>query len=268
MSFDCKLFKGDCLDVLRQLAPQSVDVVICDMPYGTTACPWDSLLDLDQLWDAYDRIVKGAIVLTAAQPFTSRLVMSKPEWFRHEWIWDKVRPSGMLIAKYRPMMRHESICVFAKQKTNYAPVMESRATIDMDTPMPGLEDVAESTYEGDFSVSGTAVSASDNYNLKKFDGVARTYSEKYPQSILRVCKPTSPVHPTQKPVELMAYLIKTYSQPGDTVLDNCMGSGSTGIACFETDRKFIGIEKDSDIFALAQKRIEDAAASPPMASLW
>jgi site-specific DNA-methyltransferase (adenine-specific) len=243
------LYLGDCLDILPTLPDGCVDMILCDLPYGTTACKWDTLVDLEKLWIQYGRLIKkkGAIVLNSAQPFTAKLIVSKIEWFRHEWIWDKVRPSGMQIAKYRPMQRHESICVFGRESVNYYPIMVLR----------------------DEKVTGRVASHSDSSPLAYSDGEAREYLYKFPQSILDddigcaagiidFCKPTRAMHPTQKPVPLLSYLLQTYSKIGDVVLDNTMGSGSTGVACVNEARNFIGIEKNEDIFTVAKKRIEDA----------
>jgi len=246
------LYRGDCLNVMAELS-DTVDMILCDLPYGTTACKWDEVIDFEKLWAQYARLIKpkGAIVLNSAQPFTARLIMSKIEWFRHEWIWDKVRPSGMQIAKYRPMQRHESVCVFGKESVSYYPIMVKR----------------------DEKVTGRIVSSSDSSPVAHNDGETREYSYKFPQSILDAdiayaagiidaCKPTRAVHPTQKPVPLLSYLLQTYTDPkhrsGMTILDNTMGSGSTGVACINEGVNFIGIENDEDIFAEAKKRIEDA----------
>jgi site-specific DNA-methyltransferase (adenine-specific) len=244
-----KLYLGDCLEIMPSFPDSSVDMILCDLPYGTTACKWDAIIPLDKLWMQYARLIKprGAILLNCAQPFTAKLIVSKIEWFRHEWIWDKVRPSGMQIAKYRPMQRHESVCVFGKESVNYYPIMVKRAE----------------------AVTGAVASRSDSSPLAHSDGEERQYLYKFPQSILDAdigkaagiidfCKPTHAVHATQKPVPMLSYLLQTYSKQGDVILDNTMGSGSTGVACINESRNFIGIEKDEIIFALAKKRIEEA----------
>ena len=255
-----KLLLGDCLEHMRAIPDASVDLILCDLPYGTTACKWDVLIPFELLWAQYGRIAKGPIVLTSAQPFTSLLVSSKLSWFKHEWVWDKVRPCGMLNAKHQPMMRHESVCVFSKSSTHYSPIMESRII----GGQPALEEEWQESIDArDYHVSGTAGQKSgNNYVIKDYDGEERTYTEKYPQSIIRFCKPTHPVHSTQKPVDLMAYLIRTYTHGGGTVLDNCMGSGTTGIACVETGHDFIGIESDPDVFNTALTRIGEALLLP------
>jgi len=247
---------------MRYIPDASVDLILCDLPYGTTACKWDVLLPFESLWKQYSRIAKGPVVLTSAQPFTSLLITSNLSQFRHEWIWDKVRPSGMLNAKRQPMMRHESVCVFSKQSTNYKPIMEARAGESTEA-LSFYDDAEQVAFQEDInemdaklaSVSGVAVSASDDYHLKELDGVKRTYTEKYPQSIIKFCKPTRALHATQKPVKLMEYFIKTYSPQNGMVMDNCMGSGTTGVACINTDRDFIGMENNREIYNTALTRI-------------
>lgn len=234
MSYELHL--GDCLEVMSAIHDGSIDLILCDLPYGTTACKWDVVIPFEPLWEQYKRVIKrnGAIVLTASQPFTSRLVMSNPKWFKYCWIWDKVRPTGFQIAKHRPMMRHEEICIFGKSTIPYYPIMEKR-----DVPVKGR-------------VYGSSLSSPLKFN----DGLVRVYDKKYPQSLIRIAKENTREHPTQKPVALMEYLIKTYSNEGERVLDNCMGSGTTGVAALQTGRRFIGIEKDPKYFELAKNRIE------------
>lgn len=238
---DYKLYQGDCLEIMKEIPDKSVDMILCDLPYGTTACPWDIVIPLEPLWKHYKRLIKpkGAIVLFGSEPFSSHLRMSNLEMYKYDWIWDKVRPSGFQIAKYRPMQRHEKILVFAAGggAHNYYPIMEPR-------PKP---------------IKGRAVSSSDSSPLTYNDGEVRVYDEKYPQSILRFVKDSQPVHPTQKPVALCEYLIRTYTQEGETVLDNAMGSGTTGVACLKTKRKFIGIELEEKYFKIAKERIEAQA---------
>lgn len=231
-----KITLGDCLDVMQRIPDQSVDMVLCDLPYGVTACAWDAVIPFDALWAQYNRVVKkrGAVVLTATQPFCSALVMSNPKNFRHEWVWDKVIPSGFNSAKFRPMQRHEHVLVFA-QKSRYHPIMTPCAKVVMAPLKIKSESSPLTTYNKD----------------------QRVYTEKYPQSILTYCKrDKGTFHPTQKPVQLFEYLVKTYSLPGETVLDNCIGSGTTAVASIRTGRRFIGIEKDPEIHALACKRVE------------
>lgn len=245
-----KLLHGDCLELMKDIPDKSIDMILCDLPYGTTACKWDTIIPLEPLWAEYKRIIKkhGAIALTATQPFASALIMSNPKGFKHEWVWDKVRPSGFQVAKYKPMQRHENVLVFTSEgeRVNYFPIMEMR----------------------DKPVKGCVVSSSESSPLKYSDGKARTYAHKNPQSIIVFSKPNRTIHPTQKPVALFEYLIKTYTNEGETVLDNCMGSGSTGVACVNTNRNFIGIELDDKYFEIAKERIESHKVQRPARPLW
>lgn len=228
---------GDCLEVMQTIPDKSIDAIICDLPYGTTACKWDSVIPFEPLWSAYKRIIKdnGAIVLTAAQPFTSALVMSNPKWFKYQWIWDKKIPSGMSYARFQPMRQHEDVLVFCGGKTPYNPQMIAR-----EKPIKS----------GGTKHSLTAPIANKDINFKK------TYKYKNPTTIIAFNKVRrGSIHPTQKPVELMEYLVKTYTNQGDIVLDNCMGSGTTGVACKNLSRKFIGIEQDLSYFEVAKARI-------------
>lgn len=232
------LMQGDCLERMKEIPDGSIDMILTDPPYGTTACKWDSIIPLEPMWEQLKRIIKpnGAIVMTASQPFTSALGASNIGWLKYTWVWDKVRPSGFQVAKYRPMMRHEDVLVFGKGKVTYNRQMEQR-----DKPVKGR-------------VASKSLSSPLAYN----DGIVRTYTEKNPQSILVFNKGSDGkyVHPTQKPVALMEYLIKTYTNEGETVLDFTMGSGSTGVAAKNLNRNFIGIELDEEYFKIAQDRIE------------
>ena len=233
-----KLIQGDCLEVMKTIPDKSIDMILCDLPYGTTACKWDSVIPFELLWEQYNRIIKDncAIVLFGSEPFSSKLRMSNLKMYKYDWIWDKVKPSGFQIAKYRPMQRIENIMVFCKKQLNYYPLMEKREKIK----------------------KSKVYSKSESNPLKYSDNKERVYSEKYPQSILVFSNAVQKgkLHPTQKPVALLEYLIKTYTNEGELVLDNCMGSGSTGVACKNTNRDFIGIELDEKYFNIAKERIE------------
>ncbi len=234
-----KIYNEDCLEGMKRIPDGSIDMILCDLPYGTTACKWDTIIPFEALWKQYERIIKdnGAIVLTAAQPFTSALVMSNPKMFKYSWIWDKVKPSGFQVAKYRPMMRQEDVLVFGKGRINYNPIMTPREKVK----------------------TSRIYSSSDSNPLKNNDGKNRTYTHKYPQSILTFSNAVQKgkVHPTQKPVILFEYLIKTYTDEGETVLDNCMGSGTTAIACLNTERNFIGFELNEEYYNISLKRISE-----------
>lgn len=234
-----KIIYGDCLEVMGDIPDGSIDMILCDLPYGITACKWDSVIPFEPLWAHYKRIIKsnGAIVLFGSQPFTSALIMSNPKWFKHEMIWDKVTASGFQIAKYRPMKQHENILIFGNGTLNYHPIM-----IKMDKP--------DIYY---------CASKSESSPLHKNDGLKRIRTHKFPKSIIISSNANKKgnIHPTQKPVALLEYLIKTYTNEGETVLDNCIGSGSTAIAAINTNRNFIGIEKDRGYFDIACKRIAE-----------
>ena len=232
-----KLYQGDCLEIMPTLPASSVDLVLCDLPYGTTACKWDSIIPLDAMWKEYSRVCKGPIVLTASQPFTSTLVMSNKKQFRHEWIWHKSRITNPFDAKRAPMKCHESVVVFCGKI--YNPILRKG------DPYRG--------FVSSTSKIGSAYRLANSQHKDNPEGLL------LPRSVIEISDgQKNKQHPTQKPVALMEYLIKTYTNPGDTVLDNCMGSGTTGVACVNTGRNFIGIEKDSAYFSIAEKRINDA----------
>ena len=234
---------GNCLDLMRNIADRSVDMVLCDLPYGTTACKWDSVIPFAPLWEQYRRIAKpsAAIVLTASQPFTTALISSNMADFRYSLVWDKVGTTGFQTSKVMPLRRHEDICVFYQRKPTYNPTMETRGPIRK----KGGSKVDNGCYGG----------------LRSVQAENNTY---YPTSIVTISNAVKIglQHPTQKPVTLMEYLIRTYTNPGDLVLDNCMGSGTTGVACVNTGRRFIGMEMDARYFEIASKRIADAFAVP------
>jgi len=227
------LMLGDCLERMREIPDGSVDMILCDLPYGTTACSWDTVIPFEPLWEQYKRIVKpkSAIVLFGSQPFTTDLIMSNRKWFRYEWIWDKAISGNPLLAKIQPMKIHENICVFSGDPTNYYPIMTIGKIRKRGGGFSKLMDMK------------MAETISDQY---------------YPPSIISVPNGVRGEHPTQKPVALCEYLIRTYTNEGETVLDNTMGSGTTGVACAHTGRNFIGIEKDETYFNIAKQRIEGA----------
>ena len=228
-----ELLQGDCLELMKNIPNSSVDMILCDLPYGTTQNKWDSVIPFEPLWEQYKRICKGAIVLTASQPFTSALVMSNVEWFRYAFVWEKSKATGHLNAKQMPMKLHEDILVFSKNSPPYNP----------QGIIPFNKTVRRGNNGSNFGKSGTE-------NFQEFTN--------YPRSILRFANDNKTCHPTQKPVPLMEYLIRTYTNEGDTVLDNCMGSGTTGVACINTNRNFIGMELDENYFKIASKRINEA----------
>lgn len=228
---------------MQDLAPGSVDMVLCDLPYGTTACKWDTIIPFEPLWAQYRRVVKanGAIVLFSAQPFTTALIHSNLKQYRYNWYWRKNNATGGIFCKYQPMRCIEDICVFYRRMPTYNP----QGLTALERPIVNKPVRSQTTREKKTS------------SVQRFTG--------YPKHLLEFpgvnVSSQKRVHPTQKPVDLLAYLIKTYTGPGDVVLDNCMGSGSTGVACVNTGRRFIGMEMDGEYFNVARQRIDDAAFS-------
>ena len=233
-----KLLHGDCLERMKEIPNGSVDLILTDPPYGTTACKWDSVIPFEPMWEELKRIIKpnGAIVLFGSEPFSSALRMSNIKQYKYDWVWDKKLPSGMQVAKYRPMMRHENIIVFCFNGTpSYYPIK---------TPQNKR--------------TGKIYSKSETSPIAYDDGRLKTYTEKNPQSILEFYKRDGKsLHPTQKPVTLLEYLINTYTTENETVLDFTFGSCSTGIACLNTNRKFIGIELDDNYFDIGAERMRN-----------
>jgi len=243
---EVQLYLGDCLEILPTLEAGSVDAVITDPPYGTTACKWDTVIPFEPMWEQLERIAKkrAAIVLFGSQPFTSALVMSRPEWFRCEWIWHKSNGGGFLNANRYPLKRHENIVVFADGLPLYNPQFSEGEPYRCTRAAAG-----ETTF--DQSVAGW---------------VTENDGRRYPTTVNYVPNETG-LHPTQKPVALLEYLIKTYTNEGETVLDFTMGCGTTGVACVKTGRNFIGIEIDPTYYAIAEKRITEAQMQPTLEGL-
>ena len=240
------LIKGDCLEVMKSIPDVSIDAIITDIPYGTTACKWDSVIPFEPMWEQLNRIIKpnSAIVLFGSQPFTSSLIMSNPKMFKCEWIYNKKVPSNFGAAKFQPMKYHENVIVFSKKRHNYYPIKEER--------QGGGKQRQQYKYNngkvGDFmKMSNKIALCTDDLRLPSS---VQTFNNK--------SKGNVGMHPTQKPVELMEYLIKTYTNENETVLDFTMGSGTTGVACVNTKRDFIGIELDDKYFDIAKKRIGQA----------
>lgn len=231
------LRQGDCLELMKDIPDKSIDMILCDLPYGTTRNKWDSIIDLNELWTGYERIIKdnGAIILFSQMPFTAELTHSNLKLFKYEWVWQKDNGTGFLNAKKMPLKIHENILVFYKKLPTYNPQMRT-----------GFKPYK--CKQGRHST---------NYGLYEQGHITESNGERYPIDIIEF-KKDSGLHPTQKPVALLEYLIKTYTNEGDVVLDNCMGSGSTGVACLNTNRNFIGIEKDEKYFEIAKERIEKA----------
>lgn len=236
------IYCGDCLELMQQIPEHSVDMVLCDLPYGLTRNKWDSVIPFDKLWAAYDRVTKptAVIALNASQPFTSALVMSNPKMFRHEWIWIKNRGSNFANTVREPMKEHESVLIFSKGKWTYNKQMQERTG-------GGLSRVQ-------YKLDNRSASSS---NYREFGRKNNNQGKLRVPSSWQKFNVEVGKHPTQKPVTLLEYLIKTYTNEGDTVLDNCMGSGSTGVAAVNTGRNFIGIELDEKYFKVAKERINE-----------
>jgi len=232
-----RIYNNDCLIEMQNIPDKSIDMILCDLPYGTTACKWDVVIPFEPLWKEYKRIIKdnGAIVLTASQPFTTDVINSCRDLFRYEIIWEKALSGNPFLVKKQPLKVHENVLVFYKKFGTYNPQMTTGK-------------MRNKKITGAFT------------DIKQVDNITDQY---YPRSVQYYdnADRKNKVHPTQKPVALLEYLIKTYTLEGETVLDNCMGSGSTGVACINTNRNFIGIEKDETYFNIAKKRIEDAEKS-------
>ena len=239
------LYNGDCLEIMKNISDKSVDMILCDLPYGTTACKWDTVIPFEPLWEQYKRIIKdsGAIVLFANEPFASQLRMSNIKLYKYDWIWLKNTVDGFLNGKCRPLKKTENILVFSKK--------QARAGGDNMKYYPqNLIAVNRKITE--------RKRINDEHVFERRSRVGKQYTQQYtnyPINILKYSREPKSIHPTQKPVALLEYLIKTYTNEGETVLDNCMGSGSTGVACVNTNRDFIGIELDKDYFNIAKQRI-------------
>jgi site-specific DNA-methyltransferase (adenine-specific) len=227
-----KIIQGDCLEVMKDIPDKSIDMILCDLPYGTTACKWDTIIPFEPLWEQYKRIIKdnGAIVLTASQPFTSALVMSNIKMFKYEWIWEKEQGVNFLLSKKQPLKITENILVFYKQQAVYNPQM----TV------------------GKPYTSGKGTSGDVSGNVVKVQ--TKNEGTRFPKNLIKINRETG-LHPTQKPVALFEYLIKTYTNEGDSVLDNCAGSGTTGVACKNLNRNYILIEKEPEYVKIIKHRL-------------
>lgn len=235
-----ELKKGDCLDIMKEIPDKSVDMILCDLPYGTTACKWDNVIPFEPLWEQYNRIIKdnGAIVLFGSEPFSSKLRLSNLKMYRYDWVWQKTVASNFAMCKKQPFKKHENITVFYKKLPTYNPQMQNgKPYID----------------KRNSSCRNACVGANSKIERKPI----KNNGTRYPSSVQEFSNGNNKnVHPTQKPVALLEYLIKTYTNENELVLDNCMGSGSTGVACVNTNRNFIGIELEEKYFNIAKERIE------------
>jgi site-specific DNA-methyltransferase (adenine-specific) len=235
---ECTLLMGDCLERMKEIPDGSVDMILTDPPYGTTACKWDSIIPLEPMWKQLKRVIKPnrAIVMTASQPFTTTLISSNMKMFKYCWVWDKKKGGNIQLLKWQPYKVHEDVVVFSSGPVKYYPIKTKQK-----------------------ERTGKTYSAGEANGIPNY-GDLRTYNDKYPKSIIEISNANQrgKVHKTQKPVALMEYLIKTYTNEGETVLDFCLGSGTTGVACKKLNRNFIGIELDEKYFKIAQDRISAA----------
>ncbi len=244
------LWNGDCLELMKDIPYKSIDAIICDLPYGTTSIKWDSIIPFDLLWNEYNRIIKdnGAILLFGIEPFSSTLRLSNINKFKYDWIWEKSMPTGMAQSSYMPMKYHETISVF---------VNKGKPTFNKQ-----LAERNESSLErAKYKIQGSS-NKSNHVNMGKQEATYYDATKVNPKTVLKFKSvPNTPkgskLHPTQKPLELLKYLVKTYTNENDWVLDNTCGSNTTGIACYDLNRNYIGIEKDIDIYNVAKKRVEE-----------
>lgn len=232
---------GNCLELMKDIPDKSIDMILCDLPYGTTACKWDIIIPFEELWEQYNRIIKdnGAIVLFGSEPFSSKLRISNIKNYKYDWIWKKTKASGHLNTKKQPMRSYENIIVFYTKQCLYNP-----------------QGLIYGEYNNNRASRECKIDGKYTYGKEKNFGIS--VAKNYPKNILEYANPNNNLlHPTQKPVPLLEYLIKTYTNEGELVLDNCMGSGSTGVACINTNRNFIGIELDENYYNIACERINN-----------
>ena len=235
------IMQGDCLELMKDIPDKSIDMILCDLPYGTTACKWDNVIPFEPLWEQYNRVIKdnGAVVLFGSEPFSSYLRMSNIKNYKYDWIWEKTMASNFALCNRQPFKKHEVVSVFYRKQPPYSPQMETGLPYT-DKRNTGKRNASVGTEQG----------------IKR--ELINNKGTRYPSSVQKFNNGNNGnVHPTQKPVALLEYLIKTYTNENETVLDNCMGSGSTGVACINTNRNFIGMELDDKYFEIAKKRIEE-----------
>ena len=238
-----QIIQGDCLIVMKDIPDKSIDMILCDLPYGTTACKWDTIIPFEPLWEQYKRIIKdnGAIVLFSGQPFTSRLICSSLDLYRYNWVWNKRKAANFIFANKQPLKKTEDVCVFYKHQPTYNP----QKTINPN----GIQ------KSGRVGIGNTIHEHLPNAPKRSTAGKSYEADKLLPDNILEFSKPSKPVHPTQKPVALFEYLIKTYTNEGDLVLDNCAGSGTTGVACINLNRNYILIEKEPKYVEIIKSRL-------------
>ena len=238
-----KIYNEECLEGMKKIPDKSIDMILCDLPYGTTACKWDAIIPFEPLWEQYERVIKdnGAIVLTASQPFTTKLINSNIGNFKYSWVWKKSKATNYVQARKRPLKYHEDIVVFAKKQHTYNPQMRKG--------FKPYKKTQKENYDKDKSVFK---------DTRAPGSVSVSSGERFPSTVIEFSNPNNKsIHPTQKPVALFEYLIKTYTNENETVLDNCMGSGTTAIACINTNRNYIGFELDEEYYKASLDRIEE-----------
>lgn len=243
------LFNADCMDILPLIPDKSVQLILADLPYGTTACKWDTIIDLELLWRQYNRIIKdnGAIVLTASQPFTSALIMSNPKLFKYQWIWVKTKKTGFTNGKNRPLTQHEDVLVFSKANVANGSKLMMKYNPQGLLPLNKIRKGDKNKSDGDFNGQKYYRPSQSKDYIQEFTN--------YPTTVLNFQSEGKILHPTQKPLDLMKYFIATYSDKNDYVLDNTMGVGTTCLGAKELNRKFIGIEKEVKYYELAVGRV-------------
>lgn len=236
------MYKGDCLEVMKEIPDKSIDLILCDLPYGTTSCSWDLIIPFESLWDEYKRIIKPscAILLFGTEPFSSHLRLSNLPWFKYDWIWEKSKCGSAFTSKYRPQQKHEIISVFGKGRVNYFPQMQEGE------PYKRTRRANNGDKPNNHKLGVTSDSETVNTGYR-YPSTVQFFQQKWRRQ--------DQIHPTQKPVQLMEYLIRTYSDEGSLVLDNCSGSGTVGVACENTSRKYILIEKDEHYFNIGHQRL-------------
>jgi len=244
-----RIYQRDCIKGMKMLPNKSIDMILCDLPYGTTACSWDSIIPFDSLWEQYERVIKdnGAIVLTASQPFTTALGGSKINLLKYSLVWEKNRPTGFAHAKNKPLKSHEDILVFSKGTTVHKGQSKTRMTYNPQ----GLVEINKPMKNRESHVSNTSFTKRPSHR-----DYVQTHTN-YPRSVLKFDMDEEKLHPTQKPVALFEYLIQTYTDESEIILDNCMGSGTTAVAAVRTNRKFIGFETEPSYVEIANKRLDN-----------
>lgn len=249
MNKDIVIKQGDCLELIKELPNESIDMILCDLPYGATQNKWDSVIPLELLWKEYQRVAKqnSAIVLTSQGLFTAQLILSNPKLYKYKWVWEKSKPTNFLNAKKQPLRKHEDVCVFYKKQPVYHPQMTKGEPYD--------KGVRKDQRTGSYG--------------KFHPAHIKSSGDRYPVDVVYFKTAESEgdvIHPTQKPIAMLEYFIKTYTNENDVVLDNCMGSGSTGVACINTNRRFIGYELDENYFNIAKERLEKVYESKTASS--